>query len=132
MKLKHGGSRKGSGNKPKWENQPTSRITVPTAYLDRLEEYALRIQSGIDPESRVLILPPEAAIQIGRGLAIGYARNKRTRLMDAIDRPTVAIAELRTFTSVNIGTTTAATDQRNRVNLAVYLVMASPEYIFQN
>ena len=36
------------------------------------------------------------------------------------------------ITSVNIGTTTAATDQRNRVNLAVYLVMASPEYIFQN
>ncbi|MCY7389618.1 MAG: DUF1800 domain-containing protein [Burkholderiales bacterium] len=36
------------------------------------------------------------------------------------------------ITSVNIGTTTAATDQRNRVNLAVFLVMASPEYIFQN
>ena len=34
--------------------------------------------------------------------------------------------------SVNIGTATAATDQRNRVNLAIYLVMASPEYIFQN
>ena len=97
MKLKHGGSRKGSGNKPKWGNQPTSRITVPTAYLDRLEEYALRIQSGIDLESRVLILPLEATIQIGRGLAIGYTRNKRTRLMDAIDRPTTAIAELSTL-----------------------------------
>ncbi len=36
------------------------------------------------------------------------------------------------ITSVNIGTTTAAADQRNRVNLAVFMVMASPEYIFQN
>lgn len=95
MKNRHGGSRKGSGSKPKWRNQPTSRITVPTAYLDRLEKYALRIQSGIDPESRVLILPPEATVQIGRELAIGYTRNKRTRLMDAIDRPTDAITELR-------------------------------------
>ena len=34
--------------------------------------------------------------------------------------------------SVNIGTTTAAADSRNRVNLAIYLVMASPEYLFQN
>ncbi|MGL5876770.1 MAG: CRISPR-associated endonuclease Cas1 [Xenococcaceae cyanobacterium] len=97
MKDNRGGSRKGSGNKPKWGNQPTSRITVPTAYLDRLEEYALRIQSGIDPESRILILPPEVTIQIGRELAIGYARNKRTRLMDAIDRPTATITALRTL-----------------------------------
>ena len=36
------------------------------------------------------------------------------------------------ITSVNIGTTTAAADQRNRVSLAVYLLLASPEYIFQN
>ena len=36
------------------------------------------------------------------------------------------------ITSVSIGTTTAAADQRNRVNLAVFMVMASPEYIFQN
>ena len=34
--------------------------------------------------------------------------------------------------SVNIGTANPATDQRNRVNLAVFLVMSSPEYIFQN
>ena len=36
------------------------------------------------------------------------------------------------ISSVTIGLTNAAIDQRNRVNLAVYLVMASPEYIFQN
>ena len=42
-------------------------------------------------------------------------------------------ASIRTaVASVNIGATTAATDQRNRVNLAVFLVMASPDYIFQN
>ena len=39
---------------------------------------------------------------------------------------------LAAVTSVNIGSTTAATDLRNRVNLAVFFVMASPEYIFQN
>ncbi len=39
---------------------------------------------------------------------------------------------LAAVTSVNIGSTTAATDMRNRVDLAVFLTMASPEYIFQN
>jgi uncharacterized protein (DUF1800 family) len=34
--------------------------------------------------------------------------------------------------SVNIGTTNPDADRRNRVNLAVYLVMASPDYILQN
>ncbi len=36
------------------------------------------------------------------------------------------------ISSVTIGLTNSAIDQRNRVNLAMYLVMASPEYIFQN
>lgn len=111
MRISHGGSRKGSGNKPKWGNQPTSRITVPTAYVDRLEEYALRIQSGTDPESRILVLSPEAAIQIGRGLVIGYARNKRTRLMDAIDRPTNAIVELRAIEKSFLNNTAPRTVQ---------------------
>jgi len=48
--------------------------------------------------------------------------------LSAATRATIRTA----VTSVNIGTTTAAADQRNRVNLAVYLVLASPEYIFQN
>ncbi len=39
---------------------------------------------------------------------------------------------LAAVSSVSVGTTTAATDQRNRVNLAIYLIMASPEYVFQN
>ena len=39
---------------------------------------------------------------------------------------------LAAVTSVNIGGTTAATDLRNRVSLAIFLTMASPEYIFQN
>ena len=39
---------------------------------------------------------------------------------------------LAAVSSVSVGTTTAATDQRNRINLAIYLIMASPEYIFQN
>jgi hypothetical protein len=33
--------------------------------------------------------------------------------------------------SVNIGATTSAADSRNRVNLAIYLMLASPDYIFQ-
>ena len=48
--------------------------------------------------------------------------------LSATSRATIRAA----IASVNIGTTTAATDTRNRVNLAVFLVMASPEYIFQN
>ena len=36
------------------------------------------------------------------------------------------------ISSVTIGLTNAATDQRNRVNLAIFLMMASPEYNFQN
>ena len=48
--------------------------------------------------------------------------------LSAASRATIRAA----IASVNIGTTTAATDTRNRVNLAVFLVMASPEYIFQN
>ena len=48
--------------------------------------------------------------------------------LSAAARATIRAA----ISSVNIGTTTAATDQRNRVNLAIFLVMASPEYIFQN
>jgi uncharacterized protein (DUF1800 family) len=34
--------------------------------------------------------------------------------------------------SINIGTTNPDADRRNRVNMAIYLVMASPEYILQN
>jgi uncharacterized protein (DUF1800 family) len=34
--------------------------------------------------------------------------------------------------SVNIGTTNPDTDRRNRVNLAIYLTMASTEYLLQN
>ncbi len=34
--------------------------------------------------------------------------------------------------SVNIGTANPAADSRNRVNLAIYLTMAAPEYLFQN
>ncbi len=48
--------------------------------------------------------------------------------LSATTRATIRAA----IASVNIGTTTAAADQRNRVNLAIYLLMASPEYIFQN
>ncbi len=48
--------------------------------------------------------------------------------LSAAARATIRAA----IASVNIGTTTAATDQRNRVNLAIFLVMSSPEYIFQN
>ena len=48
--------------------------------------------------------------------------------LSATTRATVRAA----VASVNIGTATAAADQRNRVNLAIYLIMASPEYIFQN
>ena len=36
------------------------------------------------------------------------------------------------ISSVTIGLTNAAADQRNRVNLAIFLMMASPEYNFQN
>jgi len=36
------------------------------------------------------------------------------------------------ITSVNIGTTNPTADRRNRVSLAIYLTMASPEYILQN
>jgi uncharacterized protein (DUF1800 family) len=36
------------------------------------------------------------------------------------------------ITSINIGTTNPDADRRNRVNLAIYLTMASPEYILQN
>jgi uncharacterized protein (DUF1800 family) len=43
----------------------------------------------------------------------------RTRIRDAV-------------ATVNIGTANPANDQRNRVNLAIFLTMASPEYIFQN
>jgi hypothetical protein len=48
--------------------------------------------------------------------------------LSATTRATIRAAVV----SVNIGTANPAADQRNRVNLAVYLVMASPEYIFQN
>lgn len=48
--------------------------------------------------------------------------------LSATSRATIRAAVV----SVNIGTTTAAADQRNRVNLAIFLIMASPEYIFQN
>ena len=47
--------------------------------------------------------------------------------LSATTRATIRAA----VASVNIGTSTAAADQRNRVNLAIFLVMASPEYIFQ-
>jgi uncharacterized protein (DUF1800 family) len=43
----------------------------------------------------------------------------RTRIRDAV-------------ATVTIGTANPANDQRNRVNLAIFLTMASPEYIFQN
>ena len=48
--------------------------------------------------------------------------------LSATTRATIRAA----VTSVNIGTSNPAADQRNRVNLAVFLTMASPEYIFQN
>ena len=48
--------------------------------------------------------------------------------LSATTRATIRAA----IASVTIGLTAAATDQRNRVNLAIYLLMASPEYIFQN
>ena len=48
--------------------------------------------------------------------------------LSATARATIRAA----VTSVPIGTANPAGDQRNRVNLAVFLIMASPEYIFQN
>ncbi len=46
--------------------------------------------------------------------------------------PATRILIRNAIASVNIGASTAAADSRNRVNLAIYLVMASPDYLFQN
>lgn len=88
-------SQRRGGSKPKWGDLTTTRIVVPKIYADRLEQFARDLMAGIEPETRLLVLPSEASIEIARGLAIGYARNKRTRLMDASKRPTAAIAQLK-------------------------------------
>lgn len=54
-------------------------------------------------------------------------------LLVAGNLSTTTRAQIRAaIVSVNIGTTNPDSDRRNRVNLAVYLTMASPDYILQN
>jgi uncharacterized protein (DUF1800 family) len=64
---------------------------------------------------------PDALIDRANLLLVAgqLTQTTRTRIRSAI-------------TSVNIGTTNPDADRRNRVSIAIYLTMASPEYILQN
>ena len=113
---------------------PEAQITHETSIAGYLNYMRSVITSGIGNTSNgvrdiqadysaelALASNPDALIDRVSLLLIG-------RDLSATARATIRAA----VASVTIGTASPATDQRNRVNLAIYLVMSSPEYIFQN
>ena len=113
---------------------PEAQITNETSVAGYLNYMRSVITSGIGNTTNgvrdiqadystelALASNPDALIDRVSLLLIG-------RDLSAATRATIRAA----VTSVNIGATNPSADQRNRVNLAIYLVMSSPEYIFQN
>ena len=113
---------------------PESQITTETSIAGYLNYMRGVITSGVGTATGGV-----RDIQADYGVELALAANPdalidRVNLLlvagnlSAASRATIRAAVL----SVNIGTSNPAADQRNRVNLAVFLTMASPEYIFQN
>ena len=114
--------------------QPEAQITNETSIAGYLNYMRGVITSGVGTATGGV-----RDIQADYGVELALAANPdalidRVNLLlvagnlSAATRAIIRAAVL----SVNIGTTNPAADQRNRVNLAIFLTMASPEYIFQN
>jgi uncharacterized protein (DUF1800 family) len=113
---------------------PESQITNETSIAGYLNYMRGVITSGVGTATGGV-----RDIQADYGVELALAANPDALIdrvalllvagnLSASTRATIRAA----VASVNIGTSNPAADQRNRVNLAIFLTMASPEYIFQN
>ncbi len=112
---------------------PEAQITHETSVAGYLNYMRTALTSGVGTRNNnVLDIQPDYTAELALAsnpdqlidrvslLLTGGAlsANTRTLIRNAV-------------TSVNIGTNNPDADRRNRVSLAIYLTMASPEYIFQ-
>lgn len=93
--------------------------SVITSGIGATANGARDIQADYSAELALASNPDALVDRVNLLLAAGnLSTTTRNRIRDAV-------------ASVAIGTANPTNDQRNRVNLAIYLTMASPEYIYQ-
>ncbi len=113
---------------------PEAQITNETSVAGYLNYMRSVITSGIgNTTSGVRDIQADYSTELALASNPDALIDRLSLLLIGKDLSAAARATIRAaVTSVNIGATNPSADQRNRVNLAIYLVMSSPEYIFQN
>ena len=112
---------------------PEAQITHETSVAGYLNYMRTALTSGVGTRTNgVLDIQPdytaELALAANPDLLVDRVNLLLTGgILSANSRALIRNA----VATVNIGTSNPDADRRNRVNLAIYLTMASPEYIFQ-
>ena len=113
---------------------PEMQITNETSVAGYLNYMRTSIQSGVGATvNSVRDIQPNYAAEIVLASDPDALINRVSLLLTAGKLTDITRARIRSaMASVPIGTTNPDADRRNRVYLAIYLTMASPEYILQN
>ncbi len=113
---------------------PEMQITNETSVAGYLNYMRGAVSAGVGSTvNGVRDIQPNYAAEIALASDPDALINRVNLLLAAGKLTDITRARIRSaIASVNIGTTNPDADRRNRVYLAIYLTMASPEYILQN
>jgi uncharacterized protein (DUF1800 family) len=112
---------------------PEAQITHETSVAGYLNYMRTALTSGVGTRTNgVLDIQPDYTAELALAATPDQLVDRVNLLLTggALSANTVTMIR-NAVASINIGTANPDADRRNRVSLAVYLTMASPEYIFQ-
>jgi len=112
---------------------PEAQITNETSVAGYLNYMRINVSAGVGATvNGVRDIQPNYSVEIAMSGDPDALLNRVSLLLSA-KLTDITRARIRSaITSVNIGTANPDADRRNRVYLAIYLTMVSPEYILQN
>jgi uncharacterized protein (DUF1800 family) len=112
---------------------PEAQITHETSVAGYLNYMRTALTSGVGTRNNnVLDIQPDYTAELALAATPDQLIDRVNLLLTggALSANTITLIR-NAVASVNIGTNNPDADRRNRVSLAIYLTMASPEYIFQ-
>jgi len=112
---------------------PEAQITHETSVAGYLNYMRTALTSGVGTRNNnVLDIQPDYTAELALAATPDQLVDRINLLLTGGNLSASTVTLIRNaVATVNIGTNNPDADRRNRVSLAIYLTMASPEYIFQ-
>ncbi|MBL8522216.1 MAG: DUF1800 domain-containing protein [Betaproteobacteria bacterium] len=112
---------------------PEAQITHETSVAGYLNYMRTALTNGVGSRNNnVLDIQPDYTAELALAATPDQLVDRVNLLLTGGNLSANTVTMIRNaVASVNIGTNNPDADRRNRVSLAIYLTMASPEYIFQ-